>query len=173
MEKHHCDIKYLLEGTKKLIEEVNNNQYDYFYVTCKNCNNNEEYFHENFIYCQKCDKHFCNICDIDLVSEIHSIIKNNNICNCDISNHIKCGLHYYCELCKIPDCSKCQLNSDSEDYDHENCPFCYKSLKYDDENYCEFHYGLLELKNCIKCNIIIKHTYHSLYCNNCYYDDYC
>jgi hypothetical protein len=160
---HSCDIKYLYEGTKELEKFYENKNFDYLYLTCSNCNNNEEYFKENFIYCTNCQKYFCNSCNFDdLVYDIY----NKKICNCDNYEHITCELgHSFCITCKLPNCYECE----QEDLEQNNCCFCYETFIYDDINYCEYHYKCLNIQKCIKCDMLCRPTYNQNFCNTCYF----
>lgn len=70
------NYKYIYEGTRELIKEMNNiYSGDSFYICC-HCGNYEEYIRTNFIYCNHCNKHFCLKCFPDLVN---IVIKNLKI----------------------------------------------------------------------------------------------
>lgn len=125
-----CGIKYLFEGKKKLKEILNESDYiyDYIYIKCS-CGVNKECIGEEFIFCTKCEKYFCDECNFELVYDIN----NSSICECKKSNkYFLHKDHYYCNKCKLQKCSSCS----------EECPKCYKTIIYNDESYCEDCYEI-------------------------------
>lgn len=132
-----CNIRYLIDGTKKLKNWKNDGIGDYLYMTCSNCQNYEEYFKDNFIECGNCSETYCNNCYSSLVYEVNTY----DICKCNDSFvYHKCIGHYYCNTCALPDCELC---NDDDNY-QDKCPVCSKIYVRDNKKLCELHYEIYD-----------------------------
>lgn len=52
---------------------------------------------------------------------------------------INCQQHYYCELCVLRDCYKCDEDNKN------NCPICCKRLLWKTKPICETHYEIKQI----------------------------
>ena len=112
-----CDIKFLYDGTKELLEKQKLIKTPTF-LTCHYCNEKKEYKDENFANCTRCDIFICKECKPDLVYNVN----NYYVCECETEKHYLCGNHYFCDECKIVNCFKC----DEEGSIKTLCPLCTK-----------------------------------------------
>lgn len=132
-----CNVRYLMDGTKKLVEWYQENPKYYYFINCS-CGRQIDYVGDDVIKCINCKKVYCSRCQFNLVFDI----THSTICDCtDSIVYYQCGSHYYCDSCQLSDCVLC--DSDARD----NCPKCCERYSWRGRLLCETHNELKDMCN--------------------------
>ncbi len=110
---YECENEH--KGNIPLKEYMNNfNKFSLAKEKCKDCEKNQKEVKGDFVYCSKCDKFLCYICQLN-----HPNGNKHNIINfkrydslCKIHSNLYC---FYCIKCKKNLCVYCQSEHESHD----------------------------------------------------------